>query len=358
MVGIREITNTYDVSPISEVYNGKVEITDLKKCLGIKGHLLVVRGDKACTEELGKENDLANPKFWLYENLIKSPRIKEQLAKNPNHKLFDGVGFSALEALAFHSQNIGRKAVVVMANEMMPDADFYQRYPNVEVVHANGIMEEGYVRKQAEILHSRRDLIPLHQALYGAQGLAPVGNKVVVRLEEIGLIPDETFWCIASGSNLYGIGHRIKARFPSCRINVVEPATNVTIDPSLDLSDHSEVKRFARSKIQVYSLEEWDKKYSGIFPLHVSGINRYLLFLWAKTGEIGFDETFQVPIMESETVSYILREINPEFNWTKTTALSLVPAIESAKQGKNVLVMAYGRHRDHNFRNLIVDERM
>ncbi|MBI4116775.1 hypothetical protein HY449_03470 [Candidatus Pacearchaeota archaeon] len=357
MIGINEIRDSYDVSSVGEIYDRNVEITDLQENLGTKGHLLIVRGDKAYAESLGNDKDLANPKFWLYENLIKSLRIEEQLALNPSHRLFDGVGFSALEALAFHSQNIGRPAVVVMANEMVPDADFYQRFPNVEVIHASGIMEEGYLKKQAEILASRDDLIPLHQALYGARGLAPVGNKIVAKLEEIDLIPDETFWCIASGSNLYGIGHKIKAKFPNSRINVVEPTINNTVPPSLDLSNHSEVKRFAQNKLRNYSLEKWDKRYSGIFPLHVSRANRYLLILWAKTGEIGFDATFQVPAKESERVRQMLKEINPEFDWTKTTSLSLVPAIESAKQGKNVLIMAYGKNREHMFRNLIVNEK-
>ena len=45
-----------------------------------------------------------------------------------------------------------------------------------------------------------------------------------------------------------------------------------------------------------------------------------------------------------------LRGINPEYSWTETTALTLAPAIDAAKKGKNVLVMSYGTYREHRSR--------
>ena len=50
-----------------------------------------------------------------------------------------------------------------------------------------------------------------------------------------------------------------------------------------------------------------------------------------------------------------ISDLNPEYNWTKTTALTLNPAIELAREGKNVLVMAYGKHREHQYRDTCID---
>jgi hypothetical protein len=358
---LKEIKDVYEVEKVSETYQEDVEITDLKEELGTKGHVLVVRGDKAYEDKLKQANlstNLANPKFWLYENLINSKRIQEQLKKYPNHKLFDGVGFSALEALGFHANAIGRKAVSVMAYIIVPDEEVFDRY-NIEVIKAdgeiNGFGEDGYVKKQAKVLSQRKDLIPCHQALYGAQSLAPIGNKVVNRLEELCIKPDVTSWCIASGSNLYGIGHKIKQRFPNCKTLVVEPETNITINPDLDLTNSKQIKDFANSKLRNYDLKDWDKHHSGIFPLHIGGANRYLLLLWASTGDIGFDKTIQIPTKEALKTREQLQAINPDYDWTKTTALTLNPAIELANQGKNVLVMSYGKYRENKFQDTIIN---
>ena len=204
MIGRKEIVQALDVSDVSDVsetYEGNIQITDLREELGTLGHVLVVRGDLAYEDRLkyaGLPTSLANPKFWLYENLINSPRIQEQLRKHPNHKLFDGVGFSSLEALGYHAKQLGRKAVVVMAHEHVPDDEVFERY-DIEVIHGDKPAEEGYVETLREVLAQRGDLIPLHQALYGARALAPVGNSVVNLLEELCIVPDETYWCMASG---------------------------------------------------------------------------------------------------------------------------------------------------------------
>ena len=47
MMKLKEITQVFDVSNVSEAYHGSIDITDLKDELGTKGHVLVVRGDKA-----------------------------------------------------------------------------------------------------------------------------------------------------------------------------------------------------------------------------------------------------------------------------------------------------------------------
>jgi hypothetical protein len=358
---LKEIKNAYEVEKVSETYQGDVEITDLKDELGTKGHVLVIRGDKAYEDKLKQANlptDLANPKFWMYENLIKSKRIQEELKKHPTHKLFDGTGFSALEALGYHANAIGRGAVSVMAHIIVPDDEVFDRY-DIEVIKAegkiNGFGEDGYVKKQAEVLSQRKDLIPCHQALYGAQSLAPIGNNVVNRLEELCIEPDATSWCIASGSNLYGFGHKIKQRFPNCETLVVEPETNITIDPKLNLTDSKKIRDFANSNLRNYDLKDWDKHHSGIFPLHIGGANRYLLLLWASTGDIGFDKAVQIPTKEALKTRKQLQKINPDYNWTKTTALTLNPAIQLANQGKNVLVMAYGKYRENKFQDTIIN---
>lgn len=355
MLGTRDIIKAYDVNSVSENYSGEIEITDLKQELGTKGHLLVVRGDNAYSDELGENKDLANPKFWLYENLINSPRVQEQLRRHPNYKLFDGVGFSSLEALGFHTNRIGRKAVVVMAHEHVPDDEVIDRY-GIEVIHGYRPAEEGYVKKQREVLAQRDDLIPLHQALYGAQALAPVGNTIVNRLEELCIVPDETYWCMASGSNLYGIGAKMKSIFGS-KIVLVEPKLDRTIDPSLDLSDSEAIRSFAKRELRNYSLDDLDRITSGVFPLHGEHPNKYLLFNWLISGETGFDSTIGVSSGEVNKIQKRLKNLNSDYDWTKTTALTMVPAIKAAKEGKNILVMSYGKNRAHKFRDLnLVEE--
>ena len=100
MTNSRKIIEAYSVENVSETYDGEIEITDLKDELGTRGHILVVRGDLAYEDRLKQANlptDLANPKFWMYENLLNSERMQGLLESFPNYNLFEGVGFSALE---------------------------------------------------------------------------------------------------------------------------------------------------------------------------------------------------------------------------------------------------------------------
>ena len=356
MSRLKDIINAYDVESVSETYPDTVQITDLQKELGTKGHVLVVRGDKAYEDKLDN-TQLCNPKFWLYENLLGSENIQGELRANPNHKLFDGVGFSALEALGWHSNRLSRKALVVMAHEMLPDPEIFEKY-DIEVVHGDLPAEQGYVEKQREVLGKRKDIVPLHQALYGARFLAPIGNRVVSQLEEMGIEPDATFWCIASGSNLYGVGHKIRQRFSDGKIYTVEPQLHSTIPQDLDLKDAQAVKEFSKGNLRDYSLDEWvdgGRRLSGVWPLHARHPNMYLLRAWAHTGDTGFDEVIHLPTSDINETQEKMNGLNPEYNWTKTTALTLNPAIEMAKDGKNVLVMAYGKHREHNYRDADVN---
>jgi len=353
MVSLKEIVEAYSVEKISVSYDGEIEITDLKKELGTRGHVLVIRGDLAYANRLN-DKSLANPKFWLYKNLVNSQRVQEQLRGHPEHKLFDGVGFSALEALGYHSRNIGRKAVVVMAREMLPPKDIFERY-DIEIIHGDKPMEKGYVEKQAEVISQRNDLIPLHQALYGAQSLASIGNRAINQLEKLGLSLDATLWCIASGSNLYGLGRKIKHRFPNTKTIVVEPERNRTIDSTINLSSPEQVRKFAKEKLRHYFPDDWDKKYSGVFPLHASSASRYLLLLWAQTGDMGFDRVLGVATSSINRTQRAITSLNPHYDWTKSTALTLAPAVNLAKQGKNVLVMAYGKNRETLYRDLQIN---
>jgi len=79
------------------------------------------------------------------------------------------------------------------------------------------------------------------------------------------------------------------------------------------------------------------------------------LLLWASTGDIGFDKVVQIPTKEALKTREQLQAINPDYDWTKTTALTLNPAIELANQGKNVLVMAYGKDRENKSQDVIIN---
>lgn len=337
------IRQALDISDVVDTYPGKVDVLDLKEELETTGHLLVVRGDLAYSDKVGIKG---NPKFWLYENLLNSERIQKELKQHPDFDLFDGVGLSGLEALGWHSHNIGRKAVLVMAQEHEGSQkfpkDILNRY-NLEVITGEKPGEEGYVKKQAEIIRKRKNIIPLHQALYGARCLAPIGNKVVRQLEQMSIVPDETFWVCAGGSNLYGLGTKIKNRFGS-RIILVEPIRKRTIDKNLDLSNSRAVQKYARNRLKRYNLDGWDGKFDPEeFPLHARHPNRYLLINWENTGYTGIDAVIGVNKKSRKSVEKKLRKISPEYSWTGTTYLALAPAIEEAKKGKNIVVMAYGK---------------
>jgi hypothetical protein len=188
--------------------------------------------------------------------------------------------------------------------------------------------------------------------------LAPVGNRVANQLEEMGIEPDATFWCIASGSNLYGVGHKVKQRFPDGKIYVVEPEVTATIPKGLDLSNPVAVKEFSKGNLRDYSLDEWvesGRKGSGVWPLHARHPNMYLLRAWAHSGNTGFDGAIPLKTADINDTQERIRSLNPDYDWTKTTALTLNPAIEMAKEGKDVLVMAYGKHRENRYRDIAVN---
>lgn len=347
---LKKIIECFDPKDVSEVYQGKVELTNLKDELKTQGHVLVVRGDKAYSEKGVKEG---NPKYWMYGNILDSPKIQNQLTQYPRYKLFDGVGFSGLEALCWHSKRIGRGIVVVMAYEMLADKDFVNE-KGIEIFHGEEPMEEGYVKKQAEILSQRKDLIPLHQALKGPKAMRPIGNSIEEKLEYMKLHIDESYWCIASGSSIYGIGLKLRER--GTKLLVVEPSTNITIPLNLDLQNPDEVKIFARKELRDYELKSWNGTHSGIMPLHVSHLNRYLLVNWSSTGITYIDGLKHINEKEVRKLKEDLLALNSDYNWSDTTLLSLVPGIKSAKDGKNILVMAYGKDKSHTLRRINIEK--
>lgn len=340
-----KVAACFSVEGITEAYPGPVNITDLREEFGTPGHILAIRGDEACADELGELRHWASPKMWLFRKRLEE--IQEQLRIFPNRKLFDGVGFSGLEAVAFHAHRIGREAVVVMPREMVVDTDFFRGY-GIEIIRGDAPAEQGYVEKQKEVLLQRKnELILLHQALYGARAMAPIGNNVVFQLEQLGIRPDAIFLCIASGSNVYGIGTKIKRRFPGARLIIVEPERYRTIDARI-LSDPSQVRAFAEERIGNYTLVGWDKREPDKYtpPLHFSHPSLYLLHLWKQTGTTGFDDAMGVPMDEALRMQQYLKERNPALYWIETSALPLVPAVQEARKGMNVVVMAYGKHRE------------
>lgn len=348
-----KVLSAFAIDNVTERYESEeVKITDLREALGVEGHVFVVRGDLALAGQLPYP-ELASPKMWVYEELVRSKRIQEAMKAYPAYKLFDGVGFFGLEALGFHATRLDRKAVAVMAREFVPDLAVFKRW-NIEVINGDGPAEEGYVRKQAEVLASRKNLIPFHQALYGAKALAPVGNSVADIITDKCHL-DFTFWCVAGGSNLCGIGGKIKQRFPHVKTVVVEPEMQMTIGPDVDPHNSVEVRQYVRKKLRGPSLTEWDGISSGIFPLHAASPNRYLLHLWNFTGDMGFDKLLPVRIEGAVATQHLLKEVNREWDWTRTTALALTPAIEKARKGFNVLVISYGKNWGHRHRYITVN---
>lgn len=338
-----ELVEAFSTSSVTEVYGGPVVLTDLRKTLKTEGHLLVVRGDLAYSNEYN--GHALTPKLWVYENMVASARIQSAMRDHPNHAFFDGVGPSGLEALHFHARRNKRKSVVVVADvfRMPPHWD------DLEVIRADEPLEWGYVRKQAEMLRSRTDLIFLNQALYAAKAMAPVGNRVVRELENLGVRPDATVWCMAGGSCLYGIGGKIAERFPTAKTILAEHEHASAMNLTLDLADPNAVRAFARDKLREYfghtpptaTVSKDDLLY---FPLHPILPNRYLLQLWKHTGETGVSRVLRVAPEAALRIHGRLRAAG--FDWTHTTALALEPAIRLAEEGKNVVAMVYGANRN------------
>ena len=300
-----------------------VELTDLKDTLGTKGHLLVVRGDRT---------PLGSHKYWQYHHLIGSERIQERLQAYPDKVLFDGAGLNGLEAIAHFSKEINRKCAVVVPKEV--EGNISQDIgDHVEIIFTDGQQEEGYIKKQDEVLKSRKDIIFLNQALYGAQSMAPVGNKVAEMLRERCITPDYGAWVIASGATLYGIGKRLQHAFPDLQNVVADDKSSTALESSNECVPEG-------------------ASYHGIFPLHKYIKNVYLKKLWNETG-VGFDSLEKVTTEQVESTRNLLK--NKGFDWSDTSALATNKAIDLANEGKNVVVMAYAKPRDIKYRDLEIN---
>jgi len=344
--GSAELVETLSTRSVTEIYDGHVVLTDLQDTLGTKGRLIVVRGDCAYSDvhiEYAR-----TPKLWVYENIIRSQRIQNAMRNHPDHALFDGVGSSGLEALYYHARRNKKELVVVIAQEF-PLPPHVASWEHIEIIRAEGPYEWGYVRKLAEVLRTRKDLIFLNHALHAIKAMAPVGNRVVHELEKLGVRPDASVFCMAGGSCLYGIGGKISEHFLDSEAILVEHADASTMDMTLDLRDPDAVRAFARQKIKGYRrrnrpsrlLSEEDLLF---FPLHVDLPTLYLLQLWEYTGDIGVDRILRVAPESVLLVHERLRVAG--FDWTHTTALALEPAIRLADEGKNVVAMVYGANRN------------
>ncbi len=341
-----ELVEAFSTKSVTEMYDDAVVLTDLQKTLGTKGHLFVVRGDLAYSNQY--DGHALTPKLWVYENMIKSARIQDDIERHPNYAFFDGVGPSGLEAMHFHAKRNKKKSVVVVAKEFRLPTHL-STWDDIEVIRADDPFEYGYVRKQAEVLRARTDLIFLNHALYAVQAMASIGNRVAYELGKLGIRPDTTVWCMAGGSCLYGIGGKIAEHFPGTETLLVELTKYPTIDPLLDLTNKDAVRAFARSKLREYSKQNPPTvsvpvKDLVFFPIHASIPNRYLLQFWRHTGEIGVDRILHVMPEAAISTHERLRKLG--LNWTHTTALALESAIRLANEGKNVVTMVYGKNRN------------
>src|SRR3989338_4158143 len=181
-IGTAELVEAFSTRSVTEVYDGPVVLTDLRETLKTEGHLIVLRGDLV--------PHIHNPKGWVYESITMSARIQDAMRDYPDYALFDGVGLSGMEAACFYAQSLGRKLVVVISREF-PHSQLTRLLDTygerVQVVLADEPLERGYVRKQADILRTRTDLIYLNNALYAVKAMAPVGNRVVHELEKLGV---------------------------------------------------------------------------------------------------------------------------------------------------------------------------
>ena len=342
------------MASVTEEYESPVQLTNLKDIFGTSGNIIVIEGDRAYSKQEVKDQKILNPKFWVYENIIKSARVQKDMEAHPNAPFIAGVGPSSFEGLHFHAQRNGRKLVVVVTKEWEPPA-YAKAWNDTTIIHGDEPLEQGYRRKLDQVLRSYRRTpesgIFLNQALYGARAMAPIGNRIVSELQRLGVRPDATVWCLASGASLYGIGRKIAEHFPPDSLTgfpgteTVVVTKHTSLDPA-DLKDEQKVKAWARENRKEYSKpdpaerSELDELF---FPLHVSAVNPYLLDLWEVTGKPGVDRVVKVDLAAFKEVQQRLRDTGHD--WTNTTAMTLQPAVELARQGKNVLTMAYGSSR-------------
>ncbi|OGG54099.1 hypothetical protein A2851_03560 [Candidatus Kaiserbacteria bacterium RIFCSPHIGHO2_01_FULL_53_29] len=328
-----ELVEAFSMSTVTEVYGGPLTLTNLKDTLKTSGDLWVVRGDLA--------PGVPNAKSFVYELLFE--RVKEELDAHPDYAVSDGVGSSGVEAMHFHAQLHNRRCVFVIAREFELPLHVAS-WGDVEFIRADGLAEWGYVRKLAEVLRTRTDIIPLHQAFYGPRAMARVGNRVVQELEKLGVRPDASVFVAASASSLWGIGKILANRFSSETIL----ATKYTSIDRAILRDESKMRTIARNMLKGYSMRnpsastpEVDRS---LFPLHVALASVPILRCVALTGKPGIDLVVRVTIEDADRVQTQLRAVG--YNWTYTTAFALVKAIQLANEGKNVVAMVYGANRN------------
>ncbi|MDP3646208.1 MAG: hypothetical protein Q8R25_03910 [bacterium] len=328
-----ELVEAFSVSSVTEIYGGPLELTDVSDVLETKGRILMVRGDLA--------PGVPNAKGFVSPYLIK--RMEAQMREHPDYALFDGVGPSSLEADHFYAELHDRRTVFVIAKEfeLPPHVASWGR---TEFIRGEEQAEWGYVRKMAEVLRTRTDLIPLHQAFYGAWAMAHVGNRVVQELEKLGVRPDASVFVAASGSSLWGIGNVLANRFSSETIMV----TKTVSVARADLKDADKMRSRARDLLKQYSIRNPSVSITTVdaevSPLHMVLPSVALLRLVALTGKPGIDLVQKVEREDRERVQERLRTAG--HNWTGTTAMALVPAIQLANQGKTVVTMVYGKGKD------------
>ena len=328
-----ELVEAFSTRSVNKIYGGPLTLTNLRSILGTKGDVWVVRGDLA--------PNVPNAKSFVSPYLIK--RVETDMHEHPDYPLFDGVGPSSLEAGHFYAEQNNKRIVFVVAKELeLPPR--VTSWRNTEIIRADGFAEWGYVRKMAQVLRTRTDIIPLHQAFYGAWAMAHVGNRVVYEFEKLGVRPDATVWVAASGSCLWGIGRKLAERYSSETIMVTK---TVSVNRA-DLKDEDKMRSRARDMLKQYSIRnpsvpisESDFK---VFPLHMVLPSVALLRLVALTGKPGVDLVEKVAGEDRERVQAQLRTNG--YNWTDTTAMALVKAIQFANEGKNVVAMVYGKGKD------------
>ena len=332
-----DLVRAFRTSEVKEVYDGLIGVTNLKPTFGTSGDIWVVRGDRA--------PNVPNAKSFVYKRLFE--RVEKDLHANPDYAVFDGTGASSMPALRFYAQQIGRESVVVIAREFprthLPPG--VSKWRDMKIVRARGQAEKGYLRQMITELQTRKKIIPLRQAEFGAWAMAPVGNWVVQWFKQHGILPDAFVSVMASGATFYGIGRVIANNFPSVETTVVIKHSTFN---SADLKNKDKVREFARKGLVWYLTSTPDLPITDVdamaFPLHLHGASFALLRVWEETGEPGIDHVVQATRADTMRVQARLRAAG--YDWTDTTAFALVEAIRLAEEGKNVVAMVYGKGKD------------
>lgn len=329
-----ELVEAFSMSAVTEVYGGPLTITNLKDTLKTSGDLWVVRGDLV--------PDVYNAKGLVYPYLIK--RVEAAMREHLEYSLCDGVGSSSLEAMHYFAQLHNRRCVFVIAREFQLPPHVAS-WSDTEIIRADELAEWGYVRTLAKVLSTRTNIIPLHQAFYGPWAMAHVGNRVVQEFEKLGVRPDASVFVVASGSNLLGIGKVLANRFSSETILV---SKYTSIDRAT-LKDETKMRTIARNMLKGYSMRNPSASTSDVdrllFPLHVALVSVPLLRFVALTGKPGVDLVERVRTGDADRVQTQLRKAG--YNWGYTSAFALAMAEQLAREGKQVVAMAYDARKQY-----------